>query len=71
MKWQRAFIDYQAKVKTEADLEGASADSIETELEATMAEQAGLDLLDEMLAADTPERVSDTPAQDTQDELKA
>jgi len=59
------------KANIKADLEGASANSIETELESTMAEMAGLDLLDEMLAADTPEKISETPAQESQDELKA
>lgn len=59
----------QAKIKSE--LEGASADSIDAELEATMVEQAGLDLLDEMLAADTPERAADTTTPDEEGELKA
>ncbi|MGD7653285.1 MAG: hypothetical protein ACQCXQ_08735 [Verrucomicrobiales bacterium] len=59
----------QAKIK--AELEGASADSIETELEATMAEQAGLDLLDEMLAADTPEGAKDTALPSDEGDLKA
>ncbi|MBB5353211.1 phage shock protein A [Haloferula luteola] len=62
----------QARIKSE--LEGASADSIEVELEKTLADQAGLDLLDEMLAADTPESVSDKAAADQPDsegELKA
>lgn len=64
-----AQMKQRANIK--ADLEGASATSIESELEATMAEQAGLDLLDEMLAADTPERISETPAADGEGELKA
>lgn len=59
----------QAKIKS--DLEGASADSIETELEATMVDQAGLDLLDEMLAADTPEGVTESANSDDEGELKA
>jgi phage shock protein A len=59
------------KAKIKSDLEGASADSIETELEATMSEQSGLDLLDEMLAADTPERTNDAPQAESQGELKA
>ncbi len=59
------------KAKIKSDLEGASADSIETELQATMADQAGLDLLDEMLAADTPEGTSDTSPLDGESELKA
>ncbi len=64
-----AQMKQRAKIKS--DLEGASASSIETELEATVAEQAGLDLLDEMLAADTPESASDTPTTDNEGELKA
>lgn len=64
-----AQMKQEAKIKTE--LEGASADSIETELEATMVEQAGLDLLDEMLAADTPESASPTKTTDIEGDLKA
>ena len=54
-----------------AELEGASANSIETELDASMSEIAGLDLLDEMLAADTPESTTEATPKDTQGELKA
>ena len=64
-----AQMKQQAKIKSE--LEGASADSIDAELQATMNEQAGLDLLDEMLAADTPEGTADKPVQDGEGELKA
>jgi phage shock protein A len=64
-----AQMKQQAKIKSE--LEGASADSIETELEATMTEQAGLSLLDEMLAADMPEGTTETPDQTEEGELKA
>ena len=64
-----AEMKQQARIKSE--LEGASADSIEAELEATMVEQAGLDLLDEMLAADTPEKSTDSASPDGEGELKA
>jgi hypothetical protein len=64
-----AQMKQRANIK--ADLEGASANSIETELETTMSEMAGLDLLDEMLAADTPEGVTESPASDGESELKA
>ncbi len=64
-----AQMKQQAHIKSE--LEGASANSIEVELEKTMADQAGLDLLDEMLAADTPEQVSEKPASESEGELKA
>ena len=64
-----AQMKQQAKIKSE--LEGVSADSIETELEATLVEQAGLDLLDEMLAADTPEAAPKTTTQEGEGELKA
>lgn len=64
-----AQMKQQAKIKS--DLEGASADSIETELEAAVQEQAGLDLLDEMLAADTPEGSPETKPRDDEGELKA
>ncbi|BCX48423.1 hypothetical protein HAHE_23310 [Haloferula helveola] len=59
----------QAKIKS--DLEGASADSIDVELETAMAEQAGLDLLDEMLAADLPEGTPEETKRDDEGELKA
>jgi phage shock protein A len=64
-----AQMKQRANIK--ADLEGASATSIETELQSTMAEQAGLDLLDEMLAADSPEPISETTAPASEGELKA
>ena len=59
----------QAKIKSE--LEGVSASSIESELEATVADQAGLSLLDEMLAADTLETSQAKPQDDGENELKA
>jgi hypothetical protein len=59
------------KARIKSDLEGASADSIETELQKTMTDQAGLDLLDEMLAADTPEQLTESPAAASEGELKA
>ena len=58
-----------AKIKS--DMEGASADSIENELEATVLEQAGLSLLDEMLAADTPEGAGEMATPESEGELKA
>lgn len=64
-----AQLKQQARIKS--DIEGASADSIDTELEATMIEQAGIDLLDEMLAADTPEQTTDSTPTITEGELKA
>ena len=63
--------EMKQKARIKSDLEGASADSIETELQKTMAEQAGFDLLDEMLAADSPEQSSDRPATEGEGELKA
>jgi len=59
------------KAKIKSELEGASADSIETELESTMTEMAGLNLLDEMLAADTAEAPTETTTNDGESELKA
>lgn len=64
-----AQMKQRANIK--AELEGASANSIETELESTITEQAGLDLLDEMLAADSPESVSETKAREVESEFKA
>ena len=64
-----AQMKQEAKIKS--DLEGASADSIEAELEQTMLDQAGLDLLDEMLAADTPEGTTEKPTGEGEGELKA
>ena len=64
-----AQLKQKARIKSE--IEGASADSIDTELEATIMEQAGLNLLDEMLAADTPEGTPDAAPGIDEGELKA
>ena len=64
-----AQLKQKARIKSE--IEGASADSIDTELEATIMEQAGLNLLDEMLAADTPEGTPDSAPDIDEGELKA